>query len=34
MSDINIILESNSMSDAVRTYDTILHDLIDKHAPV
>ena len=33
MSDIHLILESKSMSDAVRTYDTILHDLIDKHAP-
>ena len=32
ISDIHLILESNSMSDAVRTYDTILHDLIDKHA--
>ena len=32
-SDIHSILESNSMSDAVRTYDTILHNLIDKHAP-
>ena len=32
MSDINSILESSSMSDAVRTYNTILHDLIDKHA--
>ena len=31
ISDIHLILESNSMSDAVRTYDTILHDLIDKH---
>ena len=33
MSDSNLILESNSMSAAVRTSDTILHDLIDKHAP-
>ena len=32
MSDIHSILESNSISDAVGTYDTILHDLIDKHA--
>ena len=33
MSDIHLILESNSMSDAVTTYNTILQDLIDKHAP-
>ena len=33
MSDINWILESNSMNDDVRTYDTTLHDLIDKHVP-
>ena len=33
MSDIHLILEFNSMSDAVRTCDTILHNLIDKHAP-
>ena len=32
MSNIHFILESNSRSDAVRTYDTILHDLINKHA--
>ena len=31
-SDMHLILESNSMSDAVTTY-TILQDLIDKHAP-
>ena len=33
MSDIHSIIESNSMSDAVRTYNTILHDLIDRRAP-
>ena len=33
MSDMHLILESNSMSDAVTTYNTILQDLIDKHAP-
>ena len=33
MSYIHLILESNSMSDAVRTYDTILHNFIDKYAP-
>ena len=32
MSDMHLILESNSMSDAVTTYNTILQDLIDKHA--
>ena len=32
-SDMHLILESNSMSDAVTTYNTILQDLIDKHAP-
>ena len=34
MSDIHLIIESNSMSDAVRTYDTILHDLIDRHSGI
>ena len=29
-SDMHLILESNSMSDAVTTYNTILQDLIDK----
>ena len=33
MSDMHLILKSNSMSDAVTTYNTILQDLIDKHAP-
>ena len=33
MSNIHLILEFNSMSDAIRTYDTILHDLIDRHVP-
>ena len=32
-SDIHLTLESNSMNDAVTTYNTILQDLIDKHAP-
>ena len=30
---MHLILESNSMSDAVSTYNTIFQDLIDKHAP-
>ena len=33
MSDMHLIPESNSMSDAGTTYNTILQDLIDKHAP-
>ena len=33
MSGMHLIVESNSMSDAVTTYNTILQDLIDKHAP-
>ena len=33
IADMHLILESNSMSDAVTTYNTILQDLIDKHAP-
>ena len=33
MWDMHLILDSNRMSDAVTTYNTILQDLIDKHAP-